>query len=128
MSLFAPTTAESRRKLIYGVSACALVVFIGLGIFANNGWLPHTDALTGRKTGWFGRELPNNAGSTWNPFADPLPTPTPQLSKEYIYSGQRLLAVEDANAIPCRFNVAFASNGGVASASSQYSAGYPVTG
>jgi len=34
-----------------------------------------------------------------NPFLSPPdPTPTPQLSKSYIYSGSRLLAVEDANA------------------------------
>lgn len=34
-----------------------------------------------------------------NPFVPPSPTPSPQLSKEYIYAGQsRLLAVEDANA------------------------------
>lgn len=34
-----------------------------------------------------------------NPFLSaPLPTPTPQLAKEYIYAGSRLLAVEDANA------------------------------
>ena len=98
MSLFAPTAAESRRKFIYGVSVCALVMLICFGVFAKNGWLPHTDALTGKKTGWFGTELPKNAGSTWNPLAAPLPTPTPQLSKEYIYAGQRLLAVEDANA------------------------------
>jgi hypothetical protein len=98
MSLFAPLSAESRRKTVYGVSACALIVLVGFGVFAKNGWLPHTDALTGRKTGWFGKELPKNAGSTWNPLAAPSPTPTPQLSKEYIYAGQRLLAVEDANA------------------------------
>lgn len=98
MSLFAPRTAKSRRKMVYGGSACALVVLIGLGVFANNGWLPKTDPLTGKKTGWFGKELPKNAGSTWNPLAAPLPTPTPQLSKEHIYAGQRLLAVEDANA------------------------------
>lgn len=37
--------------------------------------------------------------SRLNPFADPPPTPTPtQLSKEYIYAGSRLLAVEDAAA------------------------------
>jgi hypothetical protein len=65
---------------------------------AHNGWLPSTDPASGRKTGWFGRELPKNAASTWNPFAALLPTPTPQLSKEYIYAGERLLAVEDANA------------------------------
>jgi hypothetical protein len=41
--------------------------------------------------------------ASFNPFtAAPTPSPTPQLSKEYIYAGSRLLAVEDAaaNAIP----------------------------
>ena len=34
-----------------------------------------------------------------NPFVQaPTPAPTPQLSKEYIYAGQRLVAVEDAGA------------------------------
>jgi hypothetical protein len=34
-----------------------------------------------------------------NPFiAAPPPPPTPQLSKSYIYAGQKLLAIEDANA------------------------------
>jgi hypothetical protein len=34
-----------------------------------------------------------------NPFVPAaLPSPTPQLSKEYIYAGDKLLAVEDANA------------------------------
>ena len=37
--------------------------------------------------------------SKLNPFAaEPMPSNTPQLSKEYIYAGSRLLAVEDANA------------------------------
>jgi hypothetical protein len=98
MSLFAPLPAEKRRKVIYGASAVAICVFVGLGVFAKNGWLPSTDPLTGKKTGWFGKDLPKNAGSTWNPLAAPLPTATPQLSKEYVYAGQRLLAVEDANA------------------------------
>ena len=36
-----------------------------------------------------------------NPFLPPaLPSATPQLSKEYVYAGSRLLAVEDANANP----------------------------
>lgn len=40
-----------------------------------------------------------SALARFNPFlAPPSPTPTPQLSKEYIYAGSRLLAVEDANA------------------------------
>ncbi len=37
--------------------------------------------------------------SSINPFVlSPSPTPTPQLAKEYIYAGSRLLAVEDAGA------------------------------
>ncbi len=37
--------------------------------------------------------------SALNPFVEPpLPTATPQLSKEYVYAGSRMLAVEDANA------------------------------
>jgi hypothetical protein len=37
--------------------------------------------------------------ASFNPFvAAPSPSPTPQLSKEYIYAGSRLLAVEDAGA------------------------------
>ncbi|HMT09758.1 MAG TPA: VCBS repeat-containing protein, partial [Pyrinomonadaceae bacterium] len=52
----------------------------------------------GEKYGWFGSKLPKNAGSKWNPLAAPLPDPTPQLSKEYIYAGSRMLAVVDANA------------------------------
>jgi len=40
-----------------------------------------------------------SALSVINPFlAPPSPTPTPQLSREYVYAGSRLLAVEDANA------------------------------
>ncbi|QYO66283.1 FG-GAP repeat domain-containing protein [Leptolyngbya sp. 7M] len=40
-----------------------------------------------------------SALSRINPFVtSPLPTPTPQLAKEYIYAGSRLLAVEDAGA------------------------------
>ncbi len=36
--------------------------------------------------------------SSVNPFVPTLPEPTPQLSKEYLYAGQKLLVVEDKNA------------------------------
>ena len=85
----------SHRIILGGL---ALSMLLGLGVFAKNGWLPNTDPLSGKKTGWFGKELPKNASSSWNPLAMPSATPTPQLSKEYIYAGSRLLAVEDANA------------------------------
>jgi hypothetical protein len=89
---------EKRKKLFVGAGAFALIALIGIGILAKNNMLPHTDSFSGKRTGWFGKELPKNASSSWNPLAPPLPTPTPTLSKEYIYAGSRLLAVEDANA------------------------------
>lgn len=98
MSLKPSIASAKRQKLLYGLGASVLVFLITLGIFASNGWLPKTDPNTGKKTGWFGKELPANASSTWNPFAAPLPSATPSLSKEYLYAGGRLLAVEDANA------------------------------
>lgn len=99
MSLSGSHGVEKRKKLLMWFGALGIAFLVTLGVFASNGWLPSTDPLTGRKTGWFGRELPKNASSSWNPFAAPIPNPTPQLSKEYVYaSGSRLLAVEDANA------------------------------
>lgn len=97
MSLNLLSDTDKRRKLIYGTSVFTLLLLVTLGIFAANDWLPKTDSITGKKTGWFGRELPPNASSSWNPLAPPIPNPTPQLSKEYIYAGSRLLAIEDAN-------------------------------
>lgn len=87
-----------RRHWLASTSALVLVSMIVAGVMARNGWLPNTDSVSGKKTGWFGRELPQNATSTWNPLVSAPPPPTPQLSKEYIYAGSRLLAVEDANA------------------------------
>ncbi|MGB7202044.1 MAG: VCBS repeat-containing protein [Pyrinomonadaceae bacterium] len=87
------------QKHWIAICSIGLILLLGLGVMAKNGWLPQTDAVSGKKTGWFGRELPQNVSSSWNPLAAPLPNPTPQLSKEYIYAGSRLLAVEDANAL-----------------------------
>jgi hypothetical protein len=92
--------ADLTRRHWRKAAVCAFILLFGIGVFAKKGWLPHTDILTGKKTGWFGHELSKNATSTWNPFATVFssPTPTPQLSKEYIYAGSKLLAVADANA------------------------------
>lgn len=80
------------------LGAIAVGLLLGLGVMAKNGWLPHTDGLSGKKVGWFGKELPRNAESTWNPFAV-LPSPTPpQLSKSYIYAGDKLVSVVDGSA------------------------------
>lgn len=98
MSLKYSPSAERRKKLLVGFAALTFIALIAIGVFAKNNWFPSTDMLTGRKTGWFGQPLSSSASSSWNPFAAPPPTPTPQLSKEYIYAGSRLLAVEDANA------------------------------
>lgn len=87
-----------RRSVLFAAGVFAFALLLTAGIFARNGWFPRTDALTGERTGWFGRKLPKNSPSSWDPFGVASPTPTPQLSKEYIYAGSRLLAVEDANA------------------------------
>jgi hypothetical protein len=59
------------------------------------------DAEVAKEKGYLA-SLPENQpslASKLNPFsAMTTPTPTPQLSKEYIYAGSRMLAVEDANA------------------------------
>src|SRR5258708_17902414 len=43
-------------------------------------------------------EMKNKESTPWNTVAEPHPSVTPKLSKEYVYAGSRLLAVEDANA------------------------------
>ncbi|MBA3352531.1 MAG: VCBS repeat-containing protein [Blastocatellia bacterium] len=98
MSLTYFPLAEKRRTIFAGLATLLFVTLIAVGVLAKNGWLPSTDTVTGRKTGWFGRPLSKNASSSWNPFASTLPDPVPQLSKEYLYAGSQLLAVEDANA------------------------------
>ncbi|MGD9564326.1 MAG: hypothetical protein AB7P09_14945 [Pyrinomonadaceae bacterium] len=65
-------------------------------MFAQKGWLPFIDGLTGAKTGWFGKPLPKNTGNVWNPINSMLPT-TAQLSKSYIYAGSKLIAVEESS-------------------------------
>ncbi|MFN0138481.1 MAG: FG-GAP repeat domain-containing protein [Pyrinomonadaceae bacterium] len=89
---------SKRRKLSIGVSAFALTALIVIGVFASNGWFPRTDAVSGKKTGWFGQSEPPAVAGGLTSQSGTLPSGTPQLSKEYIYAGSRLLAVEDANA------------------------------
>ena len=98
MSFISSQAAELRDKKRFLVAVGAVVIFalVSVGVFAKNGWFPSTDPLTGKRTGWFGRPLAKNAGSSWNPL--PTATPTPQLAKEYVYAGSRLLSVVDANA------------------------------
>ncbi|MGB7201020.1 MAG: VCBS repeat-containing protein [Pyrinomonadaceae bacterium] len=92
-------TSQLRKHWFVSASALVLVSLIAAGVMARNGWLPHTDAVTGKKTGWFGKsEPPAVAGGLTQSSTTSLPSGTPQLSKEYIYAGSRLLAVEDANA------------------------------
>lgn len=76
----------------------ALVVFLSLGVLGA-GFKYLEDSAREQKA----NPQKTNFLSALNPFVPaPTPAPTPQLSKEYIYAGSRLLAVEDtaANAIP----------------------------
>lgn len=98
MSLTSFFAREGSRRFAYVSALIAAVVLVTLGVFASNNWFPRTDPINGQRYGWFGEPLTKNAPSSWNPIAVPPPNPTPQLSREYIYAGSRLLAVEDKNA------------------------------
>jgi hypothetical protein len=85
--------------------AIGLLLFATLGVFGSGmKYLEEkakVDAQIAQEKGYLA-SLPENQpslASRLNPFsAMTTPTPTPQLSKEYIYAGSRMLAVEDANA------------------------------
>ena len=74
---------EKHRQLFGGLGVFIFLSLLITGIFAKHGWFGS------------GQSPEPNVGST-----TAAPSPTPQLSKEYIYAGLRLLAVEDANANP----------------------------
>ena len=84
------------RRFLPTLVAITFFALITIGVFAKNNWFPSTDGITGTRSGWFGTTGTESPDSWFYSFAPP--TPTPQLSKEYIYAGTRLLAVEDANA------------------------------
>jgi hypothetical protein len=84
---------EKQRKLFARPAGLILVPLEVIGVFTRNEWFPTIDPLTGKRTGWFG----NKSGDI--PTTTAVPVPTPQLSKEYIYAGTQLPAVEDANQI-----------------------------
>jgi hypothetical protein len=93
MSLDSSHTGAKRKRLLATFTALLIAALIAIGAFAKNGWFPSTDNLTGKKTGWFGRPLAGHTASIWT-----QPDPIPQLSKEHIYVGKSLLAIEDAGA------------------------------
>jgi len=93
-------TTDQPRRLNW--TAVLIIGFLSLG--ALGAGLKYLDESAKReKTAHsaennFNRTEPSML-SRVNPFAaPPTPMPTPQLSKEYIYAGSRMLAVEDANA------------------------------
>ncbi|HMS43854.1 MAG TPA: VCBS repeat-containing protein, partial [Pyrinomonadaceae bacterium] len=82
-----------------------LIAFASLGVFGSTmKYLEEsarTEAELAKTRGYLNDLHENKPGlfSKLNPFStSPAPNPTPQLSKEYIYAGSRILAVEDANA------------------------------
>jgi hypothetical protein len=88
---------KTRKSLWLCVGLVAMLLTVG--VFAKQNWFPSTDALTGKRTGWFGKQ---NASSSWNPLAAVLPTSTPQLSKEYIYAGRASKVSEDVDLLTGR--------------------------
>ena len=94
MSLSVSRTPKQRPRLLDYICVFLIALTLVAGVFAKNGWFPQTDPMTGARTGWFGR----NAGTLARNEGVARTNPTPQLAKEYIYAGSRLLAVEDAGA------------------------------
>src|SRR5687767_13504373 len=75
---------RNRRRLFAYLGALVFGLMIIGGVFAKYGW-------------WgFGSSVPG--ASATKPSLATAPSPTPQLSKSYVYAGSRLLTVEDANA------------------------------
>lgn len=86
----------NRSKVMQTIASVGLITLLGMGIFAQFGWLPNTDTSTGKRNGWFGIVIEKNSpSSNWNPFPAAAPVVPPALSKEYIYAGDRMLAIED---------------------------------
>jgi hypothetical protein len=77
--------------------ATAIIVFLSLGVLGAGLKYLEEDAKRQKAEGLSTEKL--SLLSRVNPFVPaPPPSPTPQLSKEYIYAGSKLLAVEDVNA------------------------------
>ncbi len=89
-----------RGERIAAIGVCLLLVVGALGAGLGGKIASVFNAKSSsQKTNQSGQ--PAQSGSllaSLNPFAAAVTTPTPQLSKEYIYAGSRMLAVQDANA------------------------------
>ncbi len=82
-------------------AAFGIFLFFGLSVFGAGMKFLEDDAQRQIGNGYTAADSPENQSllNRFNLFLPaPLPASTPQLSKEYIYAGSRLLAVEDANA------------------------------
>lgn len=81
--------------------ACGIIALLSLGVFGAGMKYLEDSAKQQKAVSANGLGKQTDAGllAKVNPFVEPPPpTSTPQLSKEYIYAGSRMLAVEDANA------------------------------
>jgi hypothetical protein len=94
------TTSRSRPQRLFNYVRTRMwvsVLILILAALTFAGGLKYLEEDVARETGIDGTD--RSLLSSVNPFtAAPPPAPTPQLSKEYIYAGSRLLAVEDAGA------------------------------
>ncbi len=97
-----PESAGLWNKLGGGERAGVIAVCLVLaaGLLAGTGIGTPIAGLFSSGSNADGKRTEPGLLSGLNPFAAPVPTPTPlSLSKEYIYAGSRLLAVEDAGAV-----------------------------
>lgn len=78
---------QKYHSVLIGIGILTVVSLITVGVLAERGMISGKNASS------------KSPSASANPLtAQPLPSATPQLSKEFIYAGSRLLATEDANA------------------------------
>lgn len=81
--------SNHQRWMIIG-GIVAIISLITVGVLAGRGVIGSKNQQTASSS---------TIAKTLNPLSSvPSPNPTPQLAREYVYSGSRLLATEDANA------------------------------
>ncbi len=87
--------SRNSKWLVLGIIALLSIGALGAGLK----YLEENARRVTENGKWKTENREQSLLDTINPFVTaPPPSPTPQLSKEYLYAGSRLLAVEDANA------------------------------
>lgn len=86
----------NREKII----GAALIALLALGALGATGGLPSVKSIAGVFNRFAETVGFKHKDTNLKLEHSSLPTPTPQLSKKYIYAGSRMLAIEDYGIAP----------------------------